>query len=196
MTSQNRMTKKSITKLFVVVLLASLSACGNGSQEAEECYGKSSVIMLKASVFGMQKAYIRGKIALSRDSAFVNDLLSTSSLLESAADELVVASGGIEENTSRLLNECGRGEKSADIVREKQLALKEQLDRLRRRYDSQRYQASIVKISKAANEFFYDDGKASSNSHRELAETPISILISDITAMQSFINSILLVDYL
>jgi hypothetical protein len=192
---QYQMTKETITKLSVVVSLSLLFACKNSSQEAVECYGQSSTIMVKASVFGMQDAYIRERIASSKDSVFVNDVLFISSLLESAADELIAASGGIEENTSRLLNECARGEKAADIVIEKQLALREHLDRLSKRYRDRKHQASITKIRTAADQFFYDKDKASSNDQRELAETPIFILISDVIAMQSFINSILLVDY-
>ena len=184
-----------INKLFTVISLFLLFACKNSSEEVVRCYGQNSMTMAKASVFGMQEAHIRKKIALSKDSTFVNDVLSLSELLESAADELIIASGGMEENTSRLLNECARGEKVANIIREEQLAFKEQLDLLYGRYDDQKYQASITKIRNAADQFFYED-KASASSQRELAEIPVFILISDVIAMQSFINSILLVDYL
>ena len=138
-----------ITKLFVVVSIILLLACENSSEEAVRCYGQNSIIMAKASVFGMQGAYIREKMTLVKDSAFVNDVLSLSELLESAADELIIASGGIEENTSRLLNECAKGQKAADVVREKQLILREQLDLL---YNSSCYlQFNVVDQAKGHN---------------------------------------------
>lgn len=187
--------KEVVSKSFVVVPLILLLACGNNLEEKVECYEQNTMLMAKASVFRMQEAYIRGKIASSEDSAFVNDVLSISSLLEIASDELIVASGGIEENSSHLLNDCVNSEKAASIVGEKKLAVKKRLNLLYTRYDRQKYQASITKINEAAEQFFYEN-KSSLRKQRKLDEVPVSLFINDMVAMQSFINSVLLVDYL
>lgn len=181
---------------LIPVLFFLFVSC-NSRQYEKPCSIQNTLLMDRASVFKIQKSYIERNILDSQDSAFVTDLLHISNLFNDVIIELITVSGGIEENTNHLVNGCEKGKKVVSILEKHNLVTqsKEAIEILKKNHKKKNYITTINKINTVLEQFLYGND-ALFRDEKKLMSSSSSILISDLIAIQGFINNIILVDYL
>ncbi|MEK6482480.1 hypothetical protein WJR50_33405 [Catalinimonas sp. 4WD22] len=173
------------THINILIALLCFASCSETNPNNKfMCEGRTA-LMLQSTIVSDLKPML-----ISRNSEFINRVISMVESIEAVSDELIIRAGGINPETMLLGNGCRSGNDTRKLFVDRRLSEKLQLEMKKLKVDFPENQQIIEMIDYMLAKHFYATDPYFNE--KRLTKIPIAILTSDLLAIQNGIYGLLL----